>query len=191
MQHASDLTEVSEALEGEAESEYPRERDRQQDRRDARRRFFRMGAAAAIAAAVPGAAVAQPPARRSQQTRRRPRQQVGEFPTVEPYELVAPPGSWRSAPLRLVRRATLGLNLADAVRAQMMGYQGWLNEQVNYTRINDSLVNSFVATTYTNLSRTPEEIYNLDFGVLVNQLREATIYRAAFSRTDGAAHAGS
>jgi uncharacterized protein (DUF1800 family) len=183
MQHAAEVSE-----EREVESAVPDEAGSalhatDEEKREARRRFFRFGAIAAMAAAVPGAsAAAQPPARRTAQTRRVPRRQPSEFPTVEPYDLVAPPGSWRNATLRLVRRATLGLNLADAVRGQLMGYQGWLNEQVNFTRINDALTNSFVGTNYTYLAQTPEQIYNLDFGTLVNQLREATIYRAAFSR---------
>jgi uncharacterized protein (DUF1800 family) len=84
--------------------------------------------------------------------------------------------------LRLVRRATLGLTSDDVARAQAMGYQGWLNEQVNHTRINDSLTNAFITANYQLLTQQPEQIYNLAFGTVVNQLRDATLYRAAFSR---------
>ena len=148
-----------------------------------RRRFFLLGALAATAAMAPQVAEAQGRAQRTaRQLTLRKKKPDQEFPTLEANELVAPPASWASPSLRLVRRATLGVTSDEVTRVQMMGYQAWLNEQVNYTRIDDSITESFVNTTYPLLALQPEDIYDDDFGTVVNQLRDATIYRAAFSR---------
>ncbi len=95
--------------------------------------------------------------------------------------MVAPPESWLDPKLRLVRRATMGLNASDVLEIQRQGYQQWLNEQVNYTRIDDSAMEAVVAARWPLLSQTPAELAATNSGTLRAQLQDATLYRAAFS----------
>jgi uncharacterized protein (DUF1800 family) len=62
-----------------------------------------------------------------------------------------------------------------------MGYQGWLNEQVNYTRIGDSIVSGYVAGKWSVVTQTAAQLAPQNFGTVRDQLRDASIYRSAFS----------
>jgi uncharacterized protein (DUF1800 family) len=76
----------------------------------------------------------------------------------------------------------MGLARSDVNEVLAKGYQQYLNEQVYYTRIDDSAVEATVAARYPLLSLTPAQMANASQGTLQAQLQEATIYRAAFSR---------
>jgi len=155
------------------------EEEQRGDRKSSRRTFIFLGALAAATAAAPREAQAQiiRKARRSV-----PAAPPDIYPTVIPLAQVSPPLAWSNSLLRLVRRATYGLNSREVTRVQALGYQGWLNRQINYTRINDNMVNTFVGTTWPLLSQSPEQLKPVtDTNGMLNQLREATIYRAAFS----------
>ncbi len=95
--------------------------------------------------------------------------------------MVSPPVSWRDPQLRLLRRATMGLHAADVLEIKRQGYQQWLNAQVNYTRLDDSAVESAVAARYPLLAQAPAELATANIGTLTAQLQDATLYRAAFS----------
>ncbi len=95
--------------------------------------------------------------------------------------MVIPPNSWHDPQLRLVRRATMGLTAADVLEVRRQGYQQWLNEQVNFTRLDDTAVDTAVAAKYPLLSLTPAGLAAANGTAVRNQLQDATLYRAAFS----------
>jgi len=146
--------------------------------RRSRRSFVFFGALAA-AALLPGRA-------RAQAGRRRPKRPVDTEPAlsggVVPNESVAAFSEWESPTTRLVRRVTLGITPAELQRATTMGYQGYLNYQLNYTRIDDSAVEAAIATRYPLMSQTSDVLFSADAGTVENQLKESTIYRAAYSQ---------
>ncbi len=96
--------------------------------------------------------------------------------------MVAAPEGWRDPQIRLLRRATMGLQVSDVLNVRRQGYQSWLNEQVNFTRINDAAVEAAVAARYPMLSQSPIELAVANSGTLRGQLQDATLYRAAFSQ---------
>ncbi|MDB4874804.1 MAG: hypothetical protein JWM41_1250 [Gemmatimonadetes bacterium] len=146
--------------------------------RSSRRSFVFFGALAATAL-LPGRARAQRPTRA-----RRPSEPVStdEFPMVHPNESVAAFAEWGTSTSRLVRRATMGVTPAEIARATQLGYQGYLNYQLNHTRINDDAVEAVVAAKWPLMSQTSDLLFAADSGLLRSQLQESTIYRAAFSQ---------
>ncbi len=97
------------------------------------------------------------------------------------YNTIAPPSAWQDARLRLLRRATMGVTAADIAEVQASGYQQWLNRQVNYTRIDDTATEAYVAAKWPFLAMSAADLFNQNGGQVQTQLQEATIYRAAFS----------
>ncbi len=98
----------------------------------------------------------------------------------------APPDAqlnvWRDPVARLLRRTTLGITKEELTRAKALGYSKYLDEQLRASVIDDREVSAFVATNYPTLKMTPEELYGADQGKVSNEIQEATIYRAAFSK---------
>jgi uncharacterized protein (DUF1800 family) len=146
--------------------------------RRSRRSFVFFGALAA-ATLIPKTSRAQAPSRARRPSGKVP---IDEAQAIVPRESVAAFAEWDSSISRLVRRATLGITKADMTRASSMGWQGYLNYQLNYTRINDDVVEAFVAQKYPLLSQTSDLLFSAAAGDLKNQLVEGTIYRAAFSQ---------
>jgi uncharacterized protein (DUF1800 family) len=146
--------------------------------RRSRRSFVFFGALAA-ATLIPKTSRAQAPSRTRRPSEKRP---IDEAQAIVPRESVAAFAEWDSSISRLVRRATLGITKAEVTRANSMGWQGYLNYQLNYTRINDDAVEAFVAQKYPLLSQTSDLLFSAAPGDIRNQLIEATIYRAAFSQ---------
>jgi uncharacterized protein (DUF1800 family) len=147
-----------------------------------RRSFVFLGALAA-ASLVPRRLRAQGRTRR-----RRP---------IEPVEPSAPPAAsqpnenvaafaeWDTGGLsRLVRRVTMGMTSADLKLATAMGWDGYLNHQLNYQRIDDSVVETAIAAKYPLMAQPSSALSASGTNVndVFNQLRESTIYRAAFSQ---------
>lgn len=131
-----------------------------------RRALFRAGAAMAAAALVP---TQQAAAQRIQ----RPRGLNGLPP--------APPQSG-STVARMVHRTSMGLTAAELDRAKTMGYQRYLDAQLNYERIDDSAVDAVIAQRYPAIAQDGTALYNQDINLLYNQLAQATLHRAAFSK---------
>ena len=95
---------------------------------------------------------------------------------------VPPLAPWTDARMRLVRRATYGPRAADIAEVKAAGYQRWLNDQVNFTRIDDAALTADVAARWPNLSRTAAELAPVNAGTLRSELQQATLYRAVFSK---------
>jgi uncharacterized protein (DUF1800 family) len=108
---------------------------------------------------------------------------------------------WRSSPARggpppcpgggtipwLVNRVTLGITEGELALANSLGYSGYLEYQLDYTAIDDSALDSRLAS-YTTLTMEPYQIVPpppaqpLPAGQVVGELVEATILRSALSR---------
>ena len=145
--------------------------------RPTRRSFVFLGALAATAL-LPKAGKAQG------KTRKRPVAEPvdSEFPTVRQNESVAAFSEWETTLGRLVRRASYGATAAEVAKANQLGFQGYINYQLNYTRIDDSAVDTAVAQRWPLLSQTSDALFSADSNTVRAQLQESTIYRAAFSQ---------
>jgi uncharacterized protein (DUF1800 family) len=169
-------SEHDEPMTGEAQMDESSERER-----PSRRSFFFFGAMAA-ATLLPSGAKAQTMRSRI----RKPVEPEEEFRTLRPNERPAAFTEWASSAGsvgRLVRRVTMGATAADMGKAAELGWQGYLNWQLNYTRIDDEASESVVRTKYPLMFQTSDQLGQLtDQGTVYTQLRESTIYRAAFSQ---------
>jgi uncharacterized protein (DUF1800 family) len=134
------------------------------DAKTTRRRLFTLGAALAAATLVPAQKAAA--------------QRIVRPHTTRPK---APPASGDSL-LRLVRRITNGVTEEEMARAKSLGFRGYLEYQLRYTAINDSQVESIVAQRYPALAMDGNTLFQQDINAIGNQLVEATMYRAAFSK---------
>ena len=101
---------------------------------------------------------------------------------------IDPSADWKDPVLRLVRRITMGVEPTEVALARQLGYYGYLEYQLNASAIDDSAVSSYVATTMPMLSQTAAQLKaaataaNDNGNEAVSQLRDATLYRAVFSR---------
>ena len=89
---------------------------------------------------------------------------------------------WGSPSVRLARRITMGLTWEEAQLARSRGFSGYLDYHLDATAIDDSAVETFVATNYPQLVMTGEQLYALPANTVLAQLQQATLFRAAFSR---------
>jgi uncharacterized protein (DUF1800 family) len=150
--------------------------DEQTIDRRSRRSFVFFGALAA-ASLLPGTARAQ--ARPKVRKPVAPRQLD---PSIPPGENVAPFAEWQAASAsRLVRRVTMGVTPGEMARANQLGWQGYLNSQLNYTRIADDVSEAFVAQKWPLVSQTSDLLFSADAGQVRTQLQESTIYRSTYS----------
>ncbi|MEO5814672.1 MAG: DUF1800 domain-containing protein [Gemmatimonadaceae bacterium] len=140
-----------------------------------RRSFFKAGALAAG-----GALLRSAPA--SAQLPKLPRRAAPAFQLVQQQEAPSKPASWAATNNRLLRRATYGPTPADVAAIKTLGYQGWLLQQLKWSRIPDLAVTTNVATLYPVLVGTPDTIYTTDVTTATAQLQQATLYRSAFSQ---------
>jgi len=142
--------------------------------RSNRRNFFIAGAAAAAASASAFAVI----------TKKSPRNPVGDPGMAGPSSAPAlnDTEAWGSTELRLARRITNGLTPDEAFLARTKGFNGYLEYHLNPAAIDDTAVESFVATTYPQLAQQGTDLYLLDSGLLQRQLQESTVFRAAFSK---------
>jgi uncharacterized protein (DUF1800 family) len=164
-------------------SNAPSDIDRPEPWHTPRRKFFFFGALAA-ATFLPRVGGAQ--ARRRARTPIEPTppaMPVEAFPVVRPNENAVAFAEWDTGGLsRLIRRVTMGMTPADVTRATQLGWNEYVDYQLNYTRINDNVVETFIAARYPLLSQSSAQLQTADAGTVFNQLRESTIYRAAFSQ---------
>ncbi|AMW04536.1 DUF1800 domain-containing protein [Gemmatimonas phototrophica] len=138
-----------------------------------RRRFFAMGTSAVAALAAAQAVSAQPP-----------RAGGGRG---APLPAGTTPGAdvslgWRDPVLRLVRRLTMGLSPDEVARARQLGFSGYLEYQLNPAAIDDSVVDTLLATRLPMLAMTGAALRTQDRTEVMNQLADAAWYRALFSR---------
>lgn len=137
-----------------------------------RRRFFAIGASAVATMAASAAIDAQ----------------TGR-PRGKPFAKPMPAGfrpdpsvDWKDPVLRLVRRITMGLEPADVALARQKGFAGYLDYQLNFEAIDDSALDATVAARFPLLSQTSAQLRVADAGEVSNQLADAVVFRAAFSR---------
>ncbi|MEW5919115.1 MAG: DUF1800 family protein, partial [Gemmatimonadota bacterium] len=135
-----------------------------------RRELLKIGAAVAAGAAL------LPPRAAAAQRIARPRPRI----FMAPGTSAANPG--KEAISRLVRRVTHGITDDDLQRAKSIGFNRYLDEQLNYTRINDSAVENYVTTTFPTIALDHTQLYNMDQRVVFDQLVRSTFYRAVYSK---------
>jgi hypothetical protein len=102
--------------------------------------------------------------------------------SVIPNEAAAAPAEWAGSTSRLVRRLTYGARSTDLALANSLGYQGYLNYQLNYTHIDDSTVEAFTATQWPDLARSGPELFAAQSNNQITALQQAALYRAAYSK---------
>jgi uncharacterized protein (DUF1800 family) len=151
-----------------------------------RRTFVFFGALAA-ASLLPRAARAQGRTRIRSRSRRPVEPTVGaprlDHGAIAPNENVPAFAEWDTSGLtRLVRRVTMGITPNDVARVKAMGWNGYLTYQLNYSRINDAALENAVSARYPLTAAGSDQLFDQDGNEIADQLREATIYRAAFSQ---------
>lgn len=141
--------------------------------RSDRRRFLALGAGAlgAIATSRPGTAAAQPP--------RGGTRTLPLTPTTAPGSDVAQ--SWRDPLLRLVRRITFGLNPAEVALARQLGYSGYLEYHLRADQ-DDAALEAGIAQQCPMLTMPGATLRTQDANEAIEQLTDATWYRAAFAK---------
>jgi uncharacterized protein (DUF1800 family) len=90
--------------------------------------------------------------------------------------------AYDSALSKLVRRITNGITADEMTLARKLGFQGYLNYQLNWSKIDDSAAQTYIATTYPYALQDSAQLYLLDQGQVSTQFQNATLYRAAFSK---------
>jgi len=143
------------------------------------RRSFVFFGALACAAILPRAAHAQGLGRIKKLPVRKPPDQG--FATRVVNESVPALPDWMSTSARLVRRISMGATSMEITRAKQLGYQEYLNRQLRYAEIDDSVVDAVVASKWPLISQSNEQIFATNQFTLQSQLQEATIFRATFS----------
>jgi uncharacterized protein (DUF1800 family) len=136
----------------------------QTENKSTRRQLFTLGAALAAATLVPG--------------RKAEAQRIVRPHTTRPR---APEATGDSL-LRLVRRATFGVTEEEYALAKSMGFARYLEYQLKPSSIDDSACDAVIGSRFPNLALDGTGLYQQDQIVLLNQLQEATLYRAAFSK---------
>ncbi|MEO6445676.1 MAG: DUF1800 domain-containing protein [Gemmatimonadaceae bacterium] len=157
------------------------------DARPSRRRFFEVGvslAATVAAAGKAGAQQAKPPKKSASRDMVKRLLDQGTSREFDPFtkEPLNTQTGWDSTLTRLVRRVTNGVTEDELKLARKLGFTGYLNYHLNYTKIDDVATQGFVAQNYPYLTQAVEQIYNLDQRLVQNQLAESSLYRAAFSK---------
>ena len=141
-----------------------------------RRKFLSFGAAAAGLAAASAATTAVAEA---QTVTMGPRGPKTVAPTGLPQDASM---KWVDPTLRLVRRITTGLTPTDVAQAKSMGYAAYLNFQLAPAAIDDSAVDSFIATNLPMVGMTYAQLITQDSTEVASQTQDAALFRAAFSK---------
>ncbi|MCX5688211.1 MAG: DUF1800 domain-containing protein, partial [Planctomycetota bacterium] len=82
---------------------------------------------------------------------------------------------------KLVRRSTFGPNRAELALARAIGYEAYLDFQLNPDLIDDAACDARLATL-TTLTQIYAEIYQNPMSQVINELTEASIIRAVYSK---------
>lgn len=91
--------------------------------------------------------------------------------------------NWSNSSLRLARRISYALTETEVVKIKSLGGAAYLEQQLAYDSINDSVVETFVASHFPNLKLSGAQISALsDQYPAQEDLIQSTIYRAAFSK---------
>ncbi|HLP85206.1 MAG TPA: DUF1800 family protein, partial [Phycisphaerales bacterium] len=82
---------------------------------------------------------------------------------------------------KLVDRITFGVTPEELTLARQLGYQGYLEYHLNHLAIDDSAMDTRLAAL-TTLTMTYPQLLTQTFGFVRNELTEATLVRAVFSK---------
>src|SRR5438105_4742644 len=136
--------------------------------------------------ALAGAALLARPARAQGTGRIRrvaePKRPSPDYDVRVVTESVPALADWFNTNARLVRHITMGLTAGEIARANLLGYQEYLNQQLHPADLDDSALEAFVALKWPLLAQSSDTIFSSSQFTLQTQLQEATIYRAAFSQ---------
>jgi uncharacterized protein (DUF1800 family) len=149
----------------------------------ARRRFLRaLGGAALAGTLVPTLAQAQ-----GKVKNKKPPSVTGREPGDAGTNYGRPDAgdpsvAWTTPAVRLARRITMGVTDAEATRAKQLGYDAYLEAQLNTAAIDDSATDAFVAANWPYNTQSVAALYNQDTGQVQNQLMYAALYRSAFGK---------
>ncbi len=147
------------------------------NRRSSRRNFFK--GAAVVAAGSLGASVVVKQLGGVRNPSPLPVIPDGITSLLNPFD---PETTWGTPEIRLARRITMGLTPEESQLAKGLGFTGYLDYHLNYTAIDDTAVAAFVATNYTQLVMDGTALSALSANVVEQQLQQATLFRAAFSK---------
>ncbi len=89
-----------------------------------------------------------------------------------------------TAEQRLVQRVTMGQNRVEMARVEELGYQRYLDYQLDYQAIDDSELEDAIATAFPSLSMSAAELltrYRENQGVPVFELIASSLFRAVYS----------
>ena len=171
-------------VDGESESTNPVEPDSVESS-TSRRRFFAASASVAAATLV-GSREAKAQGSGATETRRdmvRSILRKTTRPETGPAKSAqVSAAAYDSALSKLVRRITNGVTADEMTLARKLGFNGYLEYQLNASKIDDTAVQSYVATTYPYALMDSAQLYALDLGQVASQFQQATLYRAAFSK---------
>ncbi len=94
------------------------------------------------------------------------------------------PGGAIPAEQRLLQRLSFGWTEAELARLDEMGYEAYLDEQLNYEAIDDGWLEDALANAFPTLAMSPAQIFDAYFerrGVPIFELILASIFRAVYS----------
>jgi uncharacterized protein (DUF1800 family) len=163
-------TDTDTVMDGELAAEVAQlEGDETATEKKSRRDLLKIGAVLAGATLLPA---------RSARAQRiaRPRPRIFMAPGTN----AANPG--KEAVSRLVRRVTQGITDEDLQHAKQIGFSRYLEEQLNYTRINDSAVDQYVTTNFPTLAMDHTQLVGMDQRVVFDHLVRGNFYRAVYSK---------
>src|ERR1035441_10527175 len=96
-------------------------------------------------------------------------------PTTPPPQLPRPAGidpiaAWATPELRLARRLSFGLDASEAARAKALGYSQYLEYQLAPELIDDSAVDTFVATNFPTVAQDLNTLFAANGTTVQNEL---------------------
>ena len=149
-----------------------------------RRRFFAAGAAVAAASLIGARSASAQGAgtetRRDMVRRVLRKSTRPESRPVQSTQVAA--AAYDSALSKLVRRITNGTTPEEMTLARKLGFQGYLNYQLNWSKIDDTAVQTYVGTNFPYALQDSSQLYLLDQATVSTQFQNATMYRGAFSK---------
>ncbi len=95
----------------------------------------------------------------------------------------SPPTTGRTAETMLLRRISYGVTEADLAEMRTLGFDAYLDRQLNMTAVDDRVCEADVAKSYPRVLMPFKTLSRInDDWETSNQLMGATLYRAAFSK---------
>jgi uncharacterized protein (DUF1800 family) len=154
-------------------------------RRASRRRFFAAGASLAAATLVGARPARAQGASQESGLRKKVRKLLDSEPTpgFDPFRRTEISSTgWDSALVKLVRRITNGVTPDEMALARKLGFYGYLNYHLNWSKIDDTTVQSYVSQNFPTINQDAAALYPLNQDTVRAEFLNSTLYRAAFSK---------